>query len=159
MENNILSLKMLNNSIDPEKYKKLIINIALILSAISILFSIIAVLVVKLFPQDQDGSYEELNISIEENTMPKTFVCIRKNSIDSPNKEKCKIVDSKNSVVDPNNKKENSTEDGQTQNGTEKGANLKNDQADVKTADVKTNDVKTNDVKTSSPKIIKVTIN
>ncbi|CXI97652.1 conserved Plasmodium protein, unknown function [Plasmodium berghei] len=149
MPNNILLFNILDNSIDPEKYKKLIINIALILSTISILFSIIAILVVKLFPQDQDGSYEELNISIEENTMPKTFVCIRKNSIESSNKEKCKIIDSKNSVIAPNNKKDNSSEDVQTQKEIENGKNFKNDQTDVKL----------NDVKTNSPKIIKVTIN
>ncbi|SCM10399.1 conserved Plasmodium protein, unknown function [Plasmodium chabaudi adami] len=134
---------MLNNSIDSEKYKKLIIKIALILSTISILISLIAILVVKLFPQDQDGSYEELNISIEENAMPKTFVCIRNDTINSSNKEKSKNIDPKNSVIPPNNKKDSSPDDGQPQKEIENEPNLTNDQ---------------NDVDRNSPKAIKVVV-
>ncbi|CAD2101169.1 conserved Plasmodium protein, unknown function [Plasmodium vinckei brucechwatti] len=134
---------MLDNSMDSEKYRKLIIKIALVLSTISILISVIAILAVKLFPQDQDGSYEELNISIEENAMPKTFVCIRNDTINSSNKEKSKNIEPKNSVIPPNNKKDNSSEDDQAQKETDNEPNLTNDQ---------------NDVDTNSPKAIKIVI-
>ncbi|KEG04797.1 conserved Plasmodium protein, unknown function [Plasmodium vinckei vinckei] len=134
---------MLDNSMNSEKYKKLIIKIALILSTISILISLIAILVVKLFPQDQDGSYEELNISIEENTMPKTFVCIRNVTMNSSNKEKDKNIDPQNNVIPSTNNKDNSLEEGQAQKETDNEPNLANDQ---------------NDVDTNSPKAIKVVV-
>ncbi|SBS86258.1 conserved Plasmodium protein, unknown function [Plasmodium ovale] len=77
-----------SNSYEFEMYKKLIVKITFILSTITFCFSILSIILVKLFAQDQNGTYDDLNMAIEEDNKPKTYLYVRKDSCASPHPAK-----------------------------------------------------------------------
>ncbi|SBT80211.1 conserved Plasmodium protein, unknown function [Plasmodium malariae] len=61
-----------------ERYKKLIIKIAFLLSTITFFLSILSIVLVKICSQDQSATYADLDIDIEGDTKPKTYLYIIK---------------------------------------------------------------------------------
>ncbi|GAW82355.1 hypothetical protein, conserved [Plasmodium gonderi] len=73
-----------------EEYKKIIVNVSLIFSTITMCFSILSIILAYFFSQNEDAVCVDLNINLDDASRPKTYLYIQKDSDSflSPNAEK-----------------------------------------------------------------------